>query len=1485
MSELLLEILSVSLPMTALILLLWLLSRLLGGRFTAKCRYIVWTLIFIRLCLPVGMIDLPSLVQVNLTAETGTELPEIPAKTVIPEEVFSEETVTKPGKTEVFVPSTEPEPVESPVWEAEPELVEAPSVTVSENLPATPPETIPEKHPPTPEPSPVDADADKDVPFPFLTLLGIVWLTGALLYLAVHLISYNLYVRHIRRTCRDVPANILRIHRRLCKTYGIRRVPDVKISRDIHSPLLCGYFRPCVLLPDMTFSPGQAVSVLAHELTHRRRYDLWIKLACVLGCALHWFNPAVHLAAARCCDELELSCDEAVLAGMDEETRRSYGKVMLDLVRYGSRRDRHTVLTTQFHPKKRAVRERFLNIMDMSKKKRGLAVILTAAALCTLAGMVFAYEAEPPADGENYIKINDNVSIRIGFGGLRPLLPPETEEDPAKTEEKTEPTVDVPYEFGGLTFTLPEEFADLVDITESQWTSGLFDVTHKATVEAGAPGWLYSVCRHTYDELVRDDVNHGGIRYFAATPDNTAFYYLLAPTDVQFDPSDEESSEEYGHLSDRWKTLTNDIIAKNGLTPFDSSNIPDIRHLTPDLSIYPSYAPAVYPVRLEYDETHGWLLRGDGAGPDGISLGDSLKDADIYAEWVTETCCRIAADGEVYDLYRNDAVWAFEPSDFGFAWENNLPVWTMSESLTAATESDLLRRIAYERMNLQEFRSLTTVQSAFVRELSALVEPYRPESPDTATVHGDPYYVPDGVVFPETVKWHTLHIRRNPEKLQEWTVEWKVGEMMLYTTATVERENDTYRLALTEPEFQLLKSIRAEEGDLRPVLEALMTDPRTDYLVDVVVAGTDNARLTLEISGEGRDLHQLKKVRLRQMKAKGQTLTFDEPFDLWTVGAVHVFGADGAVVLDRLPTGYAGTTFLFTSRDIYEYNPGVSFSMVLYEENDDLRYRHSSNLLNPQAENVLGNATARDNFSYECGDVKLSGGRPQFYAADEYYTVADVFELDADFATYWKSDAYPTLDALLLYNAERYRDMNDYPTPDETPLPAVYSDKNTVPRLPLTGHDVPTYFNKDAAYTETDTAYTLRIETENAAGKELMTSIDIPQLPGTSATIEGWNREMYELIRDHYAFLVYDYEKNDINNYYVNISYRQSETDGVVSIILLFEESTCMEKTVTTVRHAQVFHYDTVKDVFLSNKEYLARLTNGTMTMQFLLDRLNEQNTRYVLNGSDEPYTMSELYGVLPSAWNDGGIDVILPIADRSAGLGKVTEDNVTTVLHYVPGKTYPTYTVDDDFTATYRLVRQFDFYRIFCNIVDKRDLPIAEDNQSKRRIISSRITEDYAIDFRKDEYFGVSDTFIAHLTYTDEHGRSAERMVSFTDFLNAEAYFRMYLEGKYDMDTLMKHTRMVPVRVWNETNAILDAYRNGELPYDGAPAFPENCTVPKMRLTEEILELHQDSGEENYPFKVEFPLENGQTMRILWNVTDLGENEYEITQRVVFLP
>ena len=135
--------------------------------------------------------------------------------------------------------------------------------------------------------------------------------------------------------------------------------------------MLYGFFRPRVVLPESVSQlPVQSLTgILTHELTHYKRGDLWVKLSAVLATALYWWNPLVHIASARLSGKCELACDECMLAGLDEDSRREYGNVMLGIIksckRFGG------TLTTHFNPRRNAVKERFVNIMDMTKKRKG----------------------------------------------------------------------------------------------------------------------------------------------------------------------------------------------------------------------------------------------------------------------------------------------------------------------------------------------------------------------------------------------------------------------------------------------------------------------------------------------------------------------------------------------------------------------------------------------------------------------------------------------------------------------------------------------------------------------------------------------------------------------------------------------------------------------------------------------------------------------------------------------------------------------------------------------------------------------------------------------------------------------------------------------------------------------------------------------------------------------------------------------------------
>lgn len=100
-------------------------------------------------------------------------------------------------------------------------------------------------------------------------------------------------------------------------------------------PMLVGPFRPRLLLPrslrDM--QPLQRELIVAHELTHWHRGDLWwLTLGAMLQ-ALCWFNPAMRRLREQLTWAQELGCDRDVLRGRAPAERRAYASALVAQLR------------------------------------------------------------------------------------------------------------------------------------------------------------------------------------------------------------------------------------------------------------------------------------------------------------------------------------------------------------------------------------------------------------------------------------------------------------------------------------------------------------------------------------------------------------------------------------------------------------------------------------------------------------------------------------------------------------------------------------------------------------------------------------------------------------------------------------------------------------------------------------------------------------------------------------------------------------------------------------------------------------------------------------------------------------------------------------------------------------------------------------------------------------------------------------------------
>ena len=128
--------------------------------------------------------------------------------------------------------------------------------------------------------------------------------------------------------------------------------------------------------------------IFRHELIHWRRKDLWYKLLLLAARSIHWCNPPVWWMAKRAERDLEISCDSMAVQGRDAAYRKAYGLMILQEAERSI--EKQAALTTCFTDGKRALQERLVEIMNQSKRKKGMALVSVMLVLTLTCGCLIS---------------------------------------------------------------------------------------------------------------------------------------------------------------------------------------------------------------------------------------------------------------------------------------------------------------------------------------------------------------------------------------------------------------------------------------------------------------------------------------------------------------------------------------------------------------------------------------------------------------------------------------------------------------------------------------------------------------------------------------------------------------------------------------------------------------------------------------------------------------------------------------------------------------------------------------------------------------------------------------------------------------------------------------------------------------------------------------------------------------------------------------
>ncbi len=339
------NILLVSLTLSPVIVLLLMISPWLHKRYSAQWRYLVWLVLALRLIIP-WRFELP---------DAPVNLPAPPQQTIM----FQQD--DRPG---LFMGNSHLENSHNPPGTAS---GSAP-VSASDSASAPVSASISDSASDSVSTSSL-APADNTSVITLQELLLILWALGAVSFFLFHLISYTRFRRKIKPYCRKTDSAVPdSVFESVLLDLKIKSRPQLLNCSKIASPMLTGFFKPAILLPDLEYTREELSLVLQHELTHYKRGDTWYKLLLLAANSVHWFNPLIYFMVKAANRDLEYSCDDLVVKNSDLSFRKEYSLTILKTMQ----NQQTPVLSTGFSASGENARSRFANILDGQNKKRGI---------------------------------------------------------------------------------------------------------------------------------------------------------------------------------------------------------------------------------------------------------------------------------------------------------------------------------------------------------------------------------------------------------------------------------------------------------------------------------------------------------------------------------------------------------------------------------------------------------------------------------------------------------------------------------------------------------------------------------------------------------------------------------------------------------------------------------------------------------------------------------------------------------------------------------------------------------------------------------------------------------------------------------------------------------------------------------------------------------------------------------------------------------
>ena len=264
--------------------------------------------------------------------------------------------------------------------------------------------------------------------------LFFIWSALALVLFVRKVTVYQGFIQYIKAGNKEVSdIKILNLLSDCEEKLNIKTRVELSCNPLIASPMLIGFFRPRIILPSHEWEDKELSYIFVHELIHYKQRDMFYKWLIQIVVCVHWFNPFVYLLEKEVNKSCELSCDEKVIAVLDDKARREYGDTLISFLK-SNNLYKSSLASVTLTEGAEQLKERLGAIMKFKKKSKGIIAItaIFSVLVCVCFFVTGAYAASPATNNNLVLKDNgkpNEVSIKT-----------ESDRNIKETENKTEKT-------------------------------------------------------------------------------------------------------------------------------------------------------------------------------------------------------------------------------------------------------------------------------------------------------------------------------------------------------------------------------------------------------------------------------------------------------------------------------------------------------------------------------------------------------------------------------------------------------------------------------------------------------------------------------------------------------------------------------------------------------------------------------------------------------------------------------------------------------------------------------------------------------------------------------------------------------------------------------------------------------------------------------------------------------------------------------------